>query len=183
MLLIEYAGTKAGLRHLSNTGTPHFEVVIKGRTKGIRLEGKGFTMPCVASTSVTKLRPGLWIQRFITQIEKTRKTRVRLFEREKRIPRLIEFEDDWFETLEQVQAKTNLIDKSLDLRSEAGILRSIRRGLTAHALNLQISETLIRSINRWRKEREGKKTGLQMIDRYADLTALKESFLAFSYAL
>ena len=49
---------------------------------------------------------------------------------------------------------------------------------------MRVDEGLIRAINRWRKEKAGeKKSGLPMIDRYADLGALKPTYLGFSLAL
>ena len=109
----------------------------------------------------------------------------RLFQRKLPVPRLVEFEDDWYNVLEKVQKDTDLIDKDLDLRDKAGILRSLRRGVTAHAINMKVDTDLTRAINRWRSEKKNgdKKPKYEMIDRYADLGAIKPTYLRFSQAL
>ena len=184
MLMIDYEGAKDGLRFLDDEEQPHFEFKVRGRTKGWQMEGRSFTMPCVATTGRSGIRPGLWMQRLVTEVRNSGRTAGKLFQRDLEVPRLVEFEDDWYSTLEQVQTRSRHIEDRIDLRREAGILRSLRRGVTSHALNMKVSETLIRAINRWRKERGGtKKGGLPMIDHYAELTTLKKTYLGFSEAL
>ena len=41
------------------------------------------------------------------------------------VPRLLEFEEDWFDVLVSVQTNTDLIDADIDLREKAGIYRSL----------------------------------------------------------
>lgn len=185
MLMIELAGTASRLRFLVDVTEPHFELRVRGRTKSSRLANSVFSMPCVAVTSHTKLKPGRWIRRLVEVVHQSGRTSGRLFERRFEVPRLVEFEDDFFGFLELVQKETNLIDKNLDLRKEAGILRTLRRGVTSHATNCQVDPNLIHAINRWRAEtKEGaRKSSLRMIDRYTELGTLKPTYLRFSKAL
>ena len=141
-------------------------------------------MPCVAVTGKTGLRPGLWMKRLVTEVQNSGRTNGRLFRRELAVPRLVEYEDDWYSILEQVQNRSRHIEDRMDVQKEAGILRSLQRGVTLHALNMKVSKTLVQAIKWWRKERGGaNKGGLPMVDHYAELTTLKKTYLAFSNAL
>ncbi|KAG7373554.1 hypothetical protein IV203_034278 [Nitzschia inconspicua] len=124
MLQIELAGTANSLKFMKDEATPHFCLRILGRTKGNQLSGANFDLPCVATTAGTNLRPGRWIERLVKTIH-----------------------DEG-----RVQATTDLIREDLDLRDEAGISRTIRRGATDHAVNMGVADSLIRAMNRWRSE-------------------------------
>ena len=78
-----------------------------------------------------------------------------------------------------------MIEDNLDLREKAGIARSLRRGVTSHAQNVNVDKPLIEAINRWRTETNGggNRGNLQMIDGYSQLDSLKPTFLRFSKAL
>jgi len=185
MLLIELKGTSDNLRFLSDTDNPHFVLRLKGRTKGCLIAGKGFELPCMAETGVTGLKPGRWIRRLVDMIHLEGRTNGKLFQRQLAVPRLLEFEEDWFDVLISVQNTSDLIDKSMDLRETAGIYRSLRRGLTSHAINMEVPRELIKAMNRWRSESKanGSKGTFEMIDHYAELGTLKPTFLRFSKAL
>lgn len=184
MLMIELAGTADRLRYLENPEQPYFELRIRGRTKGIQMSGSNFGLPCVAVTGHSKLEAGRWIKRLVETIHQTGRTTGRLFERNLRVPRLIEFEDDWYSVLENVQHRTDLIEARVNLREDAGILRTLRRGVTSHATNRRVEEPLIHAINRWRSEKGGtKKSNIAMVDRYAELGTLTPTYLRFSEAL
>jgi hypothetical protein len=109
----------------------------------------------------------------------------RLFERKLKPTRMCEFEDDFFTVLERVQATTDIIEPGVDLREEAGIKRTLRRGLTSHALNMDIDPNLLKAINRWRSETQSEEghVGAGMVDRYSKLETLKPYFLRFSRQL
>ena len=87
--------------------------------------------------------------------------------------------------MEEVQSTTDLIDSSLDLREEAVIGRSLPRGVTSHALNMEVDGNLINAINCWRTTTNGGTTATDtaMIDRYAKLDSLQPTYLRFSKAL
>jgi hypothetical protein len=67
---------------------------------------------------------------------------------------LAEFENDFYTVLERVQAESNAIDDDVVVREAFGILRSLRKGNAAHALNVNVPESLIRVFNRWRRSIE-----------------------------
>ena len=184
-LLIELAGTANSLRYLHNSKNPHFHITVAGRTKGNRSSGSKFDIPCVATTHGTHLRPGLWISRLVHSIHESGRTTGRLFQRKLKPAQLCEWEDNFFNLLERVQATTELIDDDLDLRQEAGLKRTLRRGVTQHALNMSIDEKLVKAISRWRFETDNRSgyVGITMIDRYTNISALKPMFLRFSDAL
>jgi hypothetical protein len=108
-----------------------------------------------------------------------------LFCRKLATPKLHEFEDDWFKVLEKVQATTAHIDDDLEVREAYGIGRTERRGVTAHARNMDVSTDLLNAVNCWRKEATSA-TGnprLDMVDVYMTLEALLPTVLRFSRAL
>lgn len=185
VLLIELAGTADSLKYLGNAEDPHFMFKILGRTKGRQLNGRFFWMPCVATTSHTKLNPGRWVQRLVDLIHNEGRRTGRLFQRARRHPKLSEFEDNWYKILEVVQIKTSLIETTVDIREEAGIARSLRRGVTAHARNRRVDREEIEAINRWHTQTNGpgNRGALPMIDVYSKLDAMKPTYLRFSKAL
>jgi hypothetical protein len=152
MLLIELAGTAKSLKYLNDEKLAHFELVVLGRTKGNRLSGAKFGIPVVAVTIGTNLRPGGWIKRLVLVLHEMGRKNGRLFERKLKPTKLYEYEDDFFSVLERVQSTTGAIENEVDLREEGGILRTTRRGLTAHALNMNIDTNLLKAISRWRSE-------------------------------
>ena len=98
---------------------------------------------------------------------------------------LSDFEDDFFEPLLDIQAsKTlNLIDKKMDVRSEFGLWRSLRKGVTAHALNMGVPPELINAINRWRDERSRRGQPSRMIDVRANIEAIVPTAVRYSFSL
>jgi hypothetical protein len=56
-LIVELAGTANSLKFLDDGKMPNFAVVVLGITKGTRLSGAKFGIPCVAVTEGTNLEP------------------------------------------------------------------------------------------------------------------------------
>ena len=48
-----------------------------------------------------------------------------------------------------------------------GILRSLRRGVTAHAINMNVEQRLANTVNRWRTEKNSDVPNLCLADVYA----------------
>lgn len=181
--LVELAGTANSLKFLNELPTPHFLLIISGRTKGNRNSGAKFELPIAKITRGTHLQPGKWIKRLVDIIASEGRTQGRLLQRALNPPQPCEFQDDFYTILEHVQATTNLIDDELNIREEAGILRSLRRAVTDHARNMKIPKDSIDAFNRWHKERKGDNVSQEMIDRYSTVGNLKPLFLEFSLAL
>jgi hypothetical protein len=102
----------------------------------------------------------------------TGKTHGKVFVRKLRPAKLMEFEDDFYAVLEEVQSTTDLISKEMCVRDECGLSRSLRRGVTAHSKNMQIDEELRDAINRWGKE-ANTKLGVARLDMGDTCTALE----------
>jgi hypothetical protein len=99
--------------------------------------------------------------------------------------RLSEFEFDFFKLLREVQSTTTFIKGDVAIESEYGILRSLRRGMTAHARNMAVSKDDLEPFNRWRQEMSSQ-TGfgrLDMIETYSQLNAIKPTILRVTRAL
>jgi hypothetical protein len=79
MPLIELAGTANSLKHLRDD-EPYFVFVILGRTKGNRLAGAKFGVPCVTFMEGMHLRPGRLIERLVKVLHKTGRRGKQLFE-------------------------------------------------------------------------------------------------------
>jgi hypothetical protein len=97
----------------------------------------------------------------------------------------MEFEHHFYKVIEKVSTTSDLIADEVDVREAYGIIRSLRRSVTAHARNMGVSKDLINAINRWRKEANST-TGaprLDMDDVYAELEALIPLMLRYSRAL
>lgn len=185
MLNIELAGTANSIKHLGDLVNPHFKFVLLGRTKGNQLSGAKFGVPCVPITSGTNLRPGRWVKRLVEALHATGRNSGRLFSRKLVTAKMHEFEDDFYTVLEKVQVTTSLIEADIDVRESFGISRSLRRGVTAHARNMEVPVELLNAVNRWRTEATSV-TGnprLDMMDVYTTLEALLPTVLRFSRAL
>jgi len=183
MVLVELAGTRNSLQFLNEISQPHFCFVITGRTKNNRASGAKFELPIARVTRGTGLQPGKWIKRLLDCVHVEGRTKGRLFQRNLNPPLPFEFQDDFLSVFEHIQATTDLIPQELNIREEAGILRSLRRALTDHARNMQVAPHLLDAFNRWHKERKGDKVDHVMVDGYSTLGNLKPLFLEFSLAL
>jgi hypothetical protein len=185
MVRIKLAGTANNVKHLDDEVNAHFKFIVLGRSKGNQLSGAKFGVPCVPVTEGTHLRTERWVKCLTKTLRGLGRRSGRVFSRKLATPKLHEFEDDWFTVLEKVQATTAHIDDSLDIRKAFGISRSQRRGVTAHARNMDISIPLLDAVNRWRKEANSA-TGnprLDMMNVYTTLDALLPTVLRFSKAL
>ena len=109
----------------------------------------------------------------------------KLFQQRLNPGKLIEFQDDFYHYLELVQFNTALIHEDVIVREEFGILRSLRRGVTAHARNMDVPRELVEAMNCWRTEKNAKSGGsnLAMIDHYTDLEAILPTVLRYSEGL
>jgi len=187
MLLLELAGTLNSFRfiQLPPPGLPpHFDFVVAGPTKGNRLSGAKFSIHCVATTSGTGLKPGKWARRYGLCLRSSGATKGALFFRKLAYPGLHEFEDDFMSILETVQQQhPSLIEPNLDVRDAYGIFRSLRRGVTSHALNQHVDPKLIQAVNRWRSERNSMVPNMDLTAVYSRLDTLKPLILEYSDAL
>jgi hypothetical protein len=187
MLLIDMLGTATSVQRLmkDEASDPHFKFVIIGRTKGVQQDGKRFAIPCVKVTKGTGLRPGIWVKRLMDMKMLAGETHGKVFVRRLRPAKLMEFEDDFYAVLEEVQYTTDLISKDICVRDEFGLSRSLRRGVTAHSKNMRIDKELRDAINRWGKEANTKLgvARLDMGDTYTTLESIMPLILEFSRAL
>jgi len=183
MPLIELAGTRNSLDNKLK-GEGYFNVVISGRTKGNQISGSKFAFPCVNVTNGNGLNPGVWIRRLIDirNVEDDRSGR--LFFQVVSPSKVSQYEADFFTLLYQVQATTELISNNVDVGDSYGILRSSRRGATAHARNIRVEKDVIDAVHRWRKEAlsGGVAIRLDLIDVYTTLEALAPTILGYSRA-
>ncbi len=80
--------------------------------------------------------------------------------------------------LEDVQARRkDLIKSSIDIREDFGIHRSLRRGVTSHAINMDIGKALVDGEKWWRSELNSEVARLDMAGSYAGLDSIKPTIL------
>lgn len=79
----------------------------------------------------------------------------------------------------------DLIDKSISVEDRFSIYRSLRRGATTRATELEIDERIVNMNNRWRKfqNRSGGMPNLPMGELYTDMLGSLKSRTAFSRQL
>ena len=99
--------------------------------------------------------------------------------------RLSEFDEIFYGILKDIQAlNSDLISEDVLVREIYGILRSLRRGVTSHVLNIGMDERLFKAINRWRQEMTAMGSSrLDIVDVYAKLESIKAMVLSFSGSL
>jgi hypothetical protein len=188
MPLIEFAGTWKSLSSIKSPKPglpPHFDLVISGAVKGHQTSGTKFAVPLVALTGQNGIPAGRWAQRFCNLEHMMGKRNGRLFTMNLANGKLFEFEDLFYGILEDVQAlRPDLISEEVNVREEFGILRSLRRGVTSHALNMQIDPDLLKAINRWRHEMNALGKGqFDIVALYAKLDSIRAMVLRFSGSL
>ena len=187
MQQVELNGTRNSFEFLTpgRCKDPHFFLAITGPTKTDKKRGAAFKVPVCQTTKGTGIEPALWLRRYVTALEELGRMDGYLFGREdgSRAP-LSDYHDVFYEPLEELQrTHPHLISPDIIVRDVFGIRRSLRRGVTAHALNRKVPEELINTINRWRSKKNGKERHKRMIDLYAELEALIPTALGYSLAL
>jgi hypothetical protein len=160
-------------------------IAILGRFKG-KLGENYHLLPIVTITS-SGIDNKLWIGRLLEEYAKANITSGPLFRNKlgSKI-RAIDFEPQFFDRLEQIQAsRPDLIHSSEDITEEYGIYRSFRRGSTSKATNKGLSPDVIDANNRWRKfHRAGtSRPLLSMRDHYTDIRLMLNQSLRFSSIL
>lgn len=155
---------------------PFVPISLLGRFKG-ETGSRQHYMPVV-----TKTRSGLdnykWSRRIIDIRRQEGRERGWMFEdKDKKRQKSNYFEEDLHTVLETIQNTTTLIDKSVNVREEYGIYRSLRRGATTEAHNQGVQDPVIEMNNRWRKvERaKGKRASLSLSQHYTEVKQLKKN--------
>jgi hypothetical protein len=88
--------------------------------------------------------------------------------------------------LRQVQARyPDIIPPTVKVEDEYSVRRSLRRGATSEAQNVQIPKEVIETTNRWKKHMRSKGVlpSMDMIERYSDAKASVLALIRFSKAL
>ena len=187
-LRIELAGTAKSLENLEpgRHPIPYFLFAINGRTKMNQDAGAKAWLPCAGTTGYSKLKPGKWVSRLVDLLRFKNRTNGFLFSKHHGgKSKLQDFADEFYSLLEAVQeGDDDLISWTVNVREAYGIWRSLRRGVTAHAINRGVPESLIRQINRWRGETTaGGRSAREILAVYAELQALIPSTIKYSWKL
>ena len=167
-----------------SSGTPFVPLPLLGRFKGET--GQQHHIIPIATITTTGIRNDIWCARVLEMKQKEGKTRGWLFARDDGTRKLAsEFEEGMMLLLESIQASTNLIPLDVDVRTEYGVYRSLRRGATTHARNCGVKVEDIQMNNRWRKVEaaKGKAASLNIRDHYTEVKLAIKTLIRFSIAL
>jgi len=166
---------------------PHLGLPLAGRFKLRGNMEQNLLLFIVAETQ-SGLKPLLWVDRLIGEMESRGRTTGWLFaDEEGNQLRMTTFEEDIMGTLEDIQATPglDLIPDGIDIRDAYGLARSFRRGATTRAENKGVPEPLIDYFNRWKESKDGDgpyfRGGMRV--HYAEQREMAEKFLKFSAPL
>ncbi|GFH55608.1 predicted protein, partial [Chaetoceros tenuissimus] len=84
----------------------------------------------------------------------------------------------------KILQEKGVVPEGLSVASEFHVYRSLRRGATARATNMQLSQVVIDTNNRWRSMQTSRgKKNLPMSQLYLDIRVALPAHLAFSAAM
>jgi hypothetical protein len=176
------------LKHFAegdNTTPKYVMLSLAGRFK----QEDGERQHCLPVAAVTEsgLRIRDWIRRLLELKVRGGQTRGLLFRRKHRSPaKLADFDEPLIERLAWIQETTEgLIPMTVDLWEVVGCRRSMRRGATTEALDVEVDASWIDANNGWRKfERaKGKMPSMAMRQQYAEMLQSLKHELNFSMAI
>lgn len=164
---------------------PYVPFTLVGRFKGV--DGlKLFVQPLAAVTE-DQFQIGLWFRRYLSLLRKRGISTGPLFANQKGKPMSIsELDVDFHRILMEVQrTRASVIPDHVKIEEVYSTYRSLRRGATSEAQNVNMSDTVINANNRWRKQMrsKGMKPGMSMMEHYTDANVAAPTLLQFSALL
>ena len=164
---------------------PYVPFTLAGRFKGV--EGlKLFVQPLAAVTE-DQFQIGLWFRRYLSLLRKRGISTGPLFANQKGKPMSIsELDVHFHRILMEVQrTRASVIPDHVKIEEVYSTFRSLRRGATSEAQNVNMSDTVINANNRWRKQMrsKGMKPGMSMMEHYTDANVAAPTLLQFSALL
>ena len=163
----------------------HVVILLLGRFKNEDRE-KWHVMLSVSITE-SKLKVRRWTEKLVKVLKKERRGLGPAFCDENGDMLQYSWIDERFvEEVQRVQrTHPNLIDSEIDVAEHFSIFRSIRKGSTARATDMEVGQITIDLHNCWRtlENRRGNKSSKSMQDYYSDLRLTINSRLAYSRAL
>jgi hypothetical protein len=181
--LCQYA--KKGREHQP----PHVVIPLMGRFKGET--GERNVIRLLAYTTASGIQIGKWVDRLvkilIAEGKDSMETPGPAFCDERGFVLSSSEMNDWFhaELIRVQESHSDLIQNDLDVTEIYNIHRSLRRGATSRASELNYTETMINLNNRWRKTQTNKgKGGLQKMSQlYVEVSLIRNNLIAFSASL
>ena len=149
----------------------------------------GSKLHLMVSVNVTKsgLEVRRWIESWVAVLQKEGRVDGPAFcQMDGSIIKAREVECEMHHQLELIQLSTSdLIDEKINIREKYSLFRSLRRGATARAVDMKVSEASIDLHNRWRAREllKGQRKRSSMRDYYTDLSLVLNARLEFSRIL
>jgi hypothetical protein len=169
---------------------PHVVVPLMGRFKGET--GERNVLRVLVRSTKSGIHIGRWVDRLVRLLESEGRDNVSepgpaSFCDERGFVLASSQMNEWFhDELTRIQeAHSELIQKEVDVANVYNIHRSLRRGATSRASELNYTETLINLNNRWRQTQTNKGKGglVRMSQLYVEVSLVMKNLLAFSASL
>jgi hypothetical protein len=172
---------------MEHPDAPHVPLMLAGRFKR-EIGEKLFCQP-LALESKSGLKIRLWMYRLIEAYDVMQVVEGPVFRTAGKTPGTIkraqisDLDPMLHAILKRIQLIwPSVISDSVDIESEFSMFRSIRRGSTSHAQNVQIPKEVIEANNRWRKaaKARGLTPGMSMMERYSEARASVPTLIRYS---
>ena len=152
------------------------------KQKGLKL----FSQP-LASVTQEGRKIELWFYRMMYVLNQVNITTGSMFANsEGKAMSIAEMDAYFIPTLLAVWQKcSHIIPDTFDVTEHYSVYRSLRRGATSEALNVQIPEAVINMNNKWQKEMcsKGSTVSMPMIQRYTDAEVAIPTLVQFLFLL
>jgi hypothetical protein len=172
-----------------NHEIPHVIIPLMGRFKGET--GERNVLRVLVLETQSGIQIGKWVRRLVALLEQEQRTDLNhpgpAFCDTQGFVLAYNVMNAWFhEEIQKVQeAHSDLIQREVDPFETYNIYRSLRRGATSRASELNYTETVINLNNRWRKTQTNKGKGglVKMSQLYVEISMVLKSLLQFSTSL
>jgi hypothetical protein len=172
---------------MEHPDAPHVPLMLAGRFKR-EIGEKLFCQP-LALESKSGLKIRLWMFRLIGAYDKLKVVDGPVFRTAGKVQGTIrraqigDLDPMLHAVLKRVQLQwPSVIPDSVDVENEYSMFRSIRRGSTSQAQNVQLPKEVIEANNRWRKalKARGLTPGMSMMERYSEARASVLTLIRYS---
>jgi hypothetical protein len=189
VFLVEAANLCKFFDETTQQGCDYIVVPLMGRFKGET--GERNILRVLVKTTASGIGIGKWVARLVRVLKaegrNDRKRPGPAFCDEQGHVLSYGYVNDLFheEVIKVQESHTELIARDVSVADTYNIYRSLRRGATSRATELNYSETLINLNNRWRTTQSNKGTGgiKKMSQLYVEMSLVTESLLQFSKSL
>ena len=164
----------------------HVVMPLLGRFKNE--DGEKWHVMVAVSQTTSGLKPRFWLEMLVEVLKKERKLSIgpAFCTKYGEMIDYWEMNNEFIAEVEAVQEEhPNLLDQTIEIGDHFSIFRSLRKGSTARATDMEVDETAIDLHNRWRtmERTGGQRSTRSMRTYYNDLRLTLNTRLTYSRAL